>query len=281
MNSAMRARTIPDLLAEVGGELTPVERRIAEAILAEPTLPAFGSVSDLAKRVGTSRPSIVRFAHKLGFSGYSELQAHVQGTLTGHLTRPSDRIRSEDSAVSPETRHKLQGALASVFEAVGGERLAELARPIAEARQVWVLSGETSKAGGHALTSGISMIREGVRFLGGGSLEPDLSSAGPGDTAVVFDFARYRRAVTTATRILASSGVRIVAITDSPLSPLVEHAERWCTIRVPAIGPFDSSVPVVAVAELLVARVAKELEDQATARIDRIEELWETTGRFE
>jgi DNA-binding MurR/RpiR family transcriptional regulator len=52
-------------------------------------------------------------------------------------------------------------------------------------------------------------------------------------------------------------------------------------IEVPAVGPFDSSVPAVAIAELLVARVARDLHGQASARIDRIEALWEETAVFQ
>ena len=97
---------------------------------------------------------------------------------------------------------------------------------------------------------------------------------------MVFDFFRYRRQVINAARILADAGVDVIAITDSPLSPLVELTDNWCEIEVPAIGPFDSSVPVVAIAELLVSQVAKDLQEDATARIDRIEALWETSEVF-
>jgi DNA-binding MurR/RpiR family transcriptional regulator len=85
-----------DLIAAVSSELTPTERRIAEAVLAEPTLLAFGTVSDLADCVGTSRPSIVRFANKLGFQGYTPLQEHVRSDLSQQLSRPSERIRRDD-----------------------------------------------------------------------------------------------------------------------------------------------------------------------------------------
>ncbi|MGI9429809.1 MAG: MurR/RpiR family transcriptional regulator, partial [Bythopirellula sp.] len=145
---------------------------------------------------------------------------------------------------------------------------------------VWVLSGETSRAGALAFQSGLSMIRPGVQILDDHSMGKDLSDAGPGDTAVVFDFFRYRRLVVTAARILAECGVQIVAITDGPLSPLVELTDSWCEIAVPAIGPFDSSIPVVAIAELLVSKVATELQQEATARIDRIEAHWESTEVF-
>jgi len=272
----------PDLVAAVSSELTPTERRIAEAVLAEPTLLAFGTVSDLASRVGTSRPTIVRFAHKLGFDGYTKLQRHVRSDLSHRLARPSERIRHDEETARPArpARVAIDGAVKSVFEAIEGERLELLARPIVGAKNVWILSGETSRAGAHAFYSGLSMIRPGAHLLEDRSMGTELSNAGPRDAAVVFDFFRYRRQVVTAARILADSGVSVVAITDNPLSPLVELTDNWCEIEVPAIGPFDSSVPVVAIAELLVARVAKELYDDATARIDRIESLWEATEVF-
>ena len=279
MNIAAPAASTTDLIAAVSSELTPAERRIARAVLAEPTLLAFGTVSDLASRVGTSRPTIVRFANTLGFKGYTQLQRHVRNDLSHQLARPSERIRHGGEAVLP-ARAAIESAVASVFDALEGDRLEELARPIVQAANVWILSGETSQAGAHAFQSGLSMIRPGVRSLEEHTLGTDLSDAGPGDTAVVFDFFRYRRQVTTAARVFSEAGVAIVAITDSPLSPLAEVADTWCEIEVPAIGPFDSSVPIVALAELLVARVARGLKDQATARIDRIETLWEETEIF-
>jgi len=269
----------PDLVAAVRSELTPTERRIAEAVLAEPTLLAFGTVSDLASRVGTSRPTIVRFANTLGFKGYTQLQRHVRTDLSHQLARPSERIR-HDNEIDLPARAAIDAAITSVFDALDGERIAELASPIIRAEKVWVLSGETSQAGAHAFHSGLSMVRPGVRSLEEHSFGTDLSDAGPGDAAVVFDFFRYRRQVATATRVFADAGVTIVAITDSPLSPLVELADTWCEIEVPAIGPFDSSVPVVALAELLVSQVAKGLHEEATARIDRIEALWKETNVF-
>ncbi len=268
-----------DLVAAAGGTLTPTERRIAEAVLAEPTLLAFGTVSDLADQVGTSRPSIVRFATKLGFDGYTQLQQHVRSDLSHQLSRPSERIRRDDEKTVP-ARMAINDAIASVFDALQGDRLAELVEPVERADQVWILSGETSQAGAHALQSGLSMVRPGVRALEEHSYASELSDAGPGDAAVVFDFHRYRRQVSVATRALSDAGVRIVAITDSPLSPLVELADTWCQIDVPPIGPFDSSVPVVLMCELLVARVARDLQQNATNRIDRIEALWEDTEIF-
>lgn len=268
----------PELIAAVGDRLTPTERRIAEAVLAEPTLLAFGTVSDLANHVGTSRPSIVRFANKLGFDGYTELQEHERRSLSQRLARPTERIRRDDGTATVSQR-ALERALVSVFVAAD-QRLDAIVDPIVRATNVWIISGETSRAGAHALRSGLTMIRPGVHLVEDHSMGRDLAGAGAGDAAVVFDFFRYRRRALSAARELASLGVEIVAVTDGALSPLASLTDRWCEIQVPAIGPFDSSVPAVAMAELMVAEVAKRLHAEAMERIDRTEALWAATETF-
>jgi len=268
-----------ELIASVRSRLTPTDTKIAEAVIGDETLLAFGTVSDLADHIGTSRPSIVRFAHRLGFDGYTDLQRYVRSGLTQRLARPSVRIRHDDSTL-PAARIGLEDAIASVFEATAGDALAKLARPIVAAEAVWIISGETSRAGADAFYSGISIVRPRVHFVGGHTMETDLSSAGPRDAGVVFGFSRYRSEAISAATTLSELGVAIVAITDGPLSPLASLTDTWCEIRVPGIGPFDSSVPAVALAELLVAEVAAELHSEAADRIDRIEDLWESSGTF-
>ena len=269
--------SIPDLIAAANERLTPKERRIAEAVLDDPTLLAFGTVSNLASQVGTSRPTIVRFATKLGFRGYTDLQTHVRQGLSQQLSRPSQRIRHQQD---PSPTSAIELALATVQSAMAQGKIEALAPPIAHARSVWILSGETSRAGAHTLHSGLTMIRGDVHFVNEHSSARDLGNATPTDVAVFFDFARYRRHSTNAARTLAASGIPIVAITDGPLSPLAALTDTWCELTIPAIGPFDSSIPAVATAELLVAAVAHILHDRARDHIDRTEALWKANDTF-
>lgn len=271
--------SIQDFIANVSEQLTPTERRIAGLVLEDPTLLAFGTVSDLAERAQTSRPSIVRFATKLGFEGYTDLQTWIRSELSNQLTSPSHRIRHQDGSVGP-IRSAINDAIESTFETLDKSRLTALATPIAEARKVWILSGETSMAGAMVLSSGLSMIRPDVHLVQEHSAGRELSSAGPEDAAVVFDFTRYRRTSITAARALAEIGTSIVAITDGPLSPLAPLTKNWCELKIPAVGPFDSSIPSVIAAELIVVRVVNMLGDEAHERIDRLEELWQKTGTF-
>jgi len=274
--------SVQDLIAHAGDRLTPTERRIAETVSGNPTLLAFGTVSDLAERAETSRPSIVRFATKLGFSGYADLQGWARDEVSRQLSSPSERIRRRagDARDVRDVRTGISDAVQHVFEALDPERLTALAAPVAGARRVWVISGETSMAGARVLQSGLSMVRPDVQLVHEQSVGRDLSGAAPGDAAVVFDFARYRRSSVAAARTLAGLGVTIVAITDGPLSPLASLTKLWCELRIPEVGPFDSSVPAVIAAELLIEQVVSDLGDHARDRIDQLESLWRATDTF-
>jgi DNA-binding MurR/RpiR family transcriptional regulator len=275
----MVERQLSTLIAEAGERLTPTDRRIAEAVLGDPTLVAFGTVTHLAEAVGTSRPSIVRFAKNLGFDGFTEFQDHVRQNLSATIFRPRDRIR-QTSGAAGRTQDAIEQSIASLFEAVSNGRLAQTAQRTGAAASVWIISGETSRAGAHALRSGLSMVRPRVRLLDDRNFGSELTDVSSDDLVIVLDFHRYRQTVIRATEILADADIEIIAITDGPLSPLATLADTWFGLHIPAIGPFDSSTPAVAFAEILVAEVATQLEQAATDRFDKTETLWAATDTF-
>lgn len=270
--------SIQDLIATKSGSLTPTERRIARVVLDDPTRLAFGTVADLAEQAKTSHPSIVRFATKLGFDGYTALQSWVQDGVSRQLSSPSQRVRHHGDRA--DVRAGVEHAVARVFEALSEERLSAISAPIIGARNVWILSGETSMAGARAFASGLSMVRPNVTLVEEHSAGRHLAGAAPGDVAVVFDFARYRRSSIAAARALADIRVDLVAVTDGPLSPLAELTTLWCALTIPAVGPFDSSVPAVLAAELIVERVAEMLGKATHEHIDKLESMWRVTQTF-
>lgn len=272
--------SITDLLAAASPRLTPIERHLAELIAADPTIVAFGSIADLAASADVSRPSVNRFAVKLGFEHFAELQAHVRTEMTTQLQlkRPSDRMRRRRGRVAPIV--DIQEALAQITSESDGDKITAAGAKLARARAVWLLSGETSIAGAGVLLSGLSMLRAGVVLVDDRSLVHHLASVARDDVAVALGFYRYRRWAVEATEALADQGARIIAITDGPLSPLANRANVRFDLTIPAVGPFDSSVPPVAIAELLVSAAATDLGKRAVRRIDKIEQMWADASTF-
>ena len=271
--------SLQELIAGVNERLTPTERRIGGVLLQDATLLAFGNISDIAERADTSRPSIVRFANNRGFDGFASLQGWFRQDVARRLSSPSQRIRQSGKEAAA-MRTGLEQAVRRTLETLDDARLDALAAPIANARAVWILSGETSMAGAIVLHSGLSMVRPQVHLVHEQTAARQLCSARQGDTAVVFDFPRYRRHSVVTARAMAQRGVALVAITDGPLSPLASLTKTWCALDVPAAGPFDSTAPSVLTSELITARVVGMLGEKAREQIDRLEELWQQTGTF-
>ena len=282
-------RDLGQRIANAGDTLTPTERRLAELVLSDPTAVAFGTVADLAKRVETSGPSVVRFATKLDFDGYVGLQNHIRGRLTEQLRRPTDRIRRTsrvDTEIQPLSAsvttmtNALQDSLASTDSAT----LTQMASRIATTPgRVLVACAQTSAAPGLLLADNLRLLRPGVIHPSGSTamLSTEIADLDSDDSLIAIDFPRYESAVIAAAEFGRESGATVLAVTDGPLSPLASLADVWTSVTIQAVGPFDSVVPAIALVELLVAEVAVLLRTQATARLDRIEARWVVSKVFQ
>src|ERR1700691_6232839 len=84
--------TLVDRLAAAAGSLTPLQERAAQLLEKDSPKVAFGSLAEVARAAGTSGPSVVRLALKLGFSGFAEMKEAIQEELSLRLAPASDRI---------------------------------------------------------------------------------------------------------------------------------------------------------------------------------------------
>jgi DNA-binding MurR/RpiR family transcriptional regulator len=272
-------------IADAADVLTPTERRIATVLAGDPTAVAFLTVADLADRVDTSPPSVVRFATKLGFSGYGELQASAQRDLAATLSTPTERINHRPQDDTFGAAHQaVTDAVSSTFSEPGRKQLQSMAAELAKGGgAVWIVASETSSPVAHILAANLRLIRPGVRHLEGSAaaVAATVVEASPGDVVIAIDFERYESAVVRTVTELASRGASVLALTDGPLSPLAALADQWLAITVPAVGPFDSALPVLAVIEALTAEVAVHRRPDAAARLRHIEDSWSAYQIFE
>ena len=269
---------VVERIMEHAERLTSTERKIAEVLAAEPQTIAFGTVAQVAQRAGTSGPSVVRLAVKLGYEGFVGLQADVQSELARQLGPARDRIRQRPptdvlARVHAAEQDNVQRTLDGVNTAALDRSVARLAD---RHHRVWVQSAEMTAPIGLVLAGQLAQLRDGVTFLEGSEVAVSRTLAGleTGDTLIAIDIRRYERSLVGLTRWASEQGAKIIAITDSPLSPLVAGAAESFFISAQGVGPFDSVTGGVALANALIAGVAARLRQSAPARLDAIEEAW-------
>ena len=107
-----------------------------------------------------------------------------------------------------------------------------------------------------------------------------LAGLDPGTPCSPSTIRRYERWLVAMVNLASDRGAGVVALTDSPLSPLARSAEEAFFVSARGIGPFDSLMGGVALANLLVSAAAVRLRDPAAARLDAIEQAWTDSGAF-
>jgi DNA-binding MurR/RpiR family transcriptional regulator len=274
--------TVAAVIDAARSALTPAERRVADVVLTSPESVAFGTVADLAARAATSGATVVRFAAKLGFDGFTGLQGAVQAELGQRLRPAAERIRDVlPTDVLGQVRAIELDNVAGTLEAASPAAFEQAVRALAdESHPIHVVAGEASRGIGLLFADELSMLRAGVTVWFGADvrLARHLAGVRTGDVLVAIDHRRYERWVLDTTRMACERGARVVALCDSALSPLADLA--WCTfvVRAEAAGPFDSHIGSLAIANALVAGAAACRQAPATDRLDGIEAAWRQYG---
>lgn len=267
-----------DRIMSHANRLTATERKIAAVLADEPEAVAFGTVAQVAKRAGTSGPSVVRLAVKLGYDGFVGLQADVQSELSRQLGPARDRIRQRPPTdLVGQVQAAEQDNVIRTLHGVDPRILDRTVTRLADVgHHIWVFPGTETAPIGTLLGSQLGQLREGVTLLSGSEVNVSRLLAGlrPGDTLIAIDIHRYERSLVSLVAWSRSRGAEIIAITDSPLSPLAADAVETFFISARGIGPFDSMSGGVALANLFAAAVAARLRSTATARFDAIEMAW-------
>lgn len=258
--------------------LSPAERRVADVVVSDPQLVAFGTVAEVAARAGTSGASVVRLATRLGLEGYTDLQERVQSELTQQIHQAAERIhRSPHADLLARTSVVAVDAVQRSLDAVGRDDFDEVVGLLADTEQhVFVLASEASRGIGVQFTNELAMIRPLVTQVSGSpvAVQQRLADVTPGDVVVALDLPRYDRWLIEAAAFARSRGAEIVAVTDSQLSPLGAGARLVFPIAAEGTGPFDSHVASLALFEAFVSGVAARLRTSASDHLDRIEAAW-------
>jgi hypothetical protein len=68
-------------ISEELARLRPSERRVAEFVLARPTVAAEMTIADLSREVGVSEPTVMRFCRAVGLKGFQDLKRQMMRDL--------------------------------------------------------------------------------------------------------------------------------------------------------------------------------------------------------
>jgi DNA-binding MurR/RpiR family transcriptional regulator len=258
-----RPETYEELLAVLasdGARLPKRLRAVAIHILQNPDTLALASISAVAEDIGVPPSTLVRFAKTFGYAGFSDFQE----VFRSHLLAGLHRGQPADLAALPPVLGGLVGAaqasLVGLAEALDAEAFDAIAARIATSRGLYILG---SKRAFPVVTYlALTFQQHGMRAIlvdnVGASAQDLLATLGPGDCLLAVGFAPYNSPTADLTRTARDRGAEVLVLTDSPLSPLVELADRHLIVAEKSDSGYRTLAATMVVAlGLVVAAMAR------------------------
>ncbi|HEV2674939.1 MAG TPA: MurR/RpiR family transcriptional regulator [Aliidongia sp.] len=262
--------------------LTPQQRRAARFLLDHPTEVALKSMRELAQGAGVPPVTFVRLARALDFADYNALRAVFQGDVRQDRTRAGFSQKARDLQLR-SGGDKTQALVKELFEAEldnieltfsqnHPDQLIAAADLMERARRLFVLGRRSC----HPTAAFFHYVHRlfranAVLVPDGGQLVDCLRDAGPDDVLLVVSVAPYTADTVEAARWARERGTRLIAITDDRLSPIGRLADVVLMVGTATPSFFHSIVPMVALAQALLALLVARGGDAALAAIEASE----------
>lgn len=268
-------------------QLTHSQKRIAEAIVEDPEFVAFATVDKLADRLSVAPSTVVRFAYRIGLNGYPDLQERVRqivrGQLRGAPSEASDHTATahlDDAGHGASLARDMQN-LRQTVDSLDPDRLTAAVSMLADARQIFVCGGHASGTLAAYTALILERVRGRVQLIEdqGGRHIPALLEAGPEDTMLVIGFAPYSAQTIQVLDAARSRSVRLIGITDTPISPVGQRVDVVLPARVSGVGVQNSLVAPLAILNVLLNSTTSALPD-SVARYDSVIRSMNEWGLF-
>jgi DNA-binding MurR/RpiR family transcriptional regulator len=219
----------------------PVEARIAAAVLEDPARVARESIVSFARRVSVSTGSVVRFAKRLGLSGYHDLKLAIASETA--LDRGAVKEKAGVSRFRACLDEQIR-AIALAIEEIEPTAIDEAAFVLARARRVDIAATGASLATAQSLLFSLTLMGLHVRLLGDAS-EQGAAAAflGEGDCLVAISVSGRTRPIVDAAARAATAGARVIAMTCNGRSPILKHASIQLVVDAQK-GRFEAEWPL-------------------------------------
>ncbi|WP_177185007.1 MurR/RpiR family transcriptional regulator [Sphingobium sp. YR768] len=268
-----------DRIKQHSDQFTPGEQRIAEVLFSTNLLAGLDTVVRLGERARVSGPTVIRFATKIGFDSYPDMQASLRLDIESRLASPLDlygRQSGEGDTLSAQAADIFSEAIRRSLTRIDAATLDKVANLLADgSHAVYVLGGRFTHHLAEILWGHLHQLRPRAYVLRSGVVSPrdHLVDIGRRDVLVVFDIRRYQEDVIELAEFAKLRRATIVLVTDPLLSPIARIASHVLTCDLDAPSPYDSLVPCMAVVELMIAAITRAASEKGRERIVEIEQI--------
>lgn len=262
--------TADDLRAAILERYDSLSKRlqqIARYVLDEPNDMALETLAVLADRSGVQPSAIVRFAKTFGYDGATQMQRLFRdGLLSGQMAMGyGERVRrfaQEVDSKSGTGGAELLGefvegntlALQNLGQTIGEADMAAAVKLIRQADTVYVAGFRRAFPVSAYLAYSLQQLGKRTMFIDGvaGLARQQVQSIGPKDLLIAVSYHPYAEETVMAVETAVGQASKVLAISDSLVSPIAKPATAVLQVRESEIRSFRSLAASICLAQALV-----------------------------
>lgn len=265
------------LLSRMNGakDLSPSQRRIADCLQANINEAALWGVEDLAKESNTCVATVVRFAKKLGYTGYLEMRKALVYSAKKHYQRGDQLLEAPAQAAATlvEVARRDIRNIELLVQAVNEELLQSAANLLKASRLRLVIGDGVSALMSRQLA--YLLINTGVPTLEGSPADfaTQVGNLDSRDLLIAISITPYTRETLDAAAYARKRGIPVLAFTDGVHSPLAKIANA--TLPIPGKNLlFSHSLAAFGVlVHALATSIAREDPQSSLKKLHEVERV--------
>lgn len=236
----------------------------AEFALEHPQEFAFGTIGEIASRAEVQPSTLVRFAQSLGYSGFSDLQAVFRAHARDRWPEYRERLQSVRgegpmALMQGFTRAAIHSAerLSETIDAAMLERAVKL---LADADTIYLLGSRRAYPVAAYLAYALRKLEIRCHLIdqAGGLAPEQVALMSQKDALLAVSFSPYTPATLELVGKAAERGIGIVALTDTPFSPLLSSTAVWLEVTEADHAAFRSLSGTFVLAMTLAVATAEQ-----------------------
>jgi len=268
-------------LVTVTPTLKPALRKVADFILRNPMRSATMNIDEIALATGASTAAVNRLAHAIDLAGFTGLRAALVENLLA-LISPADKVRQElhqrpGGAFALDLQVRVsKGNMDATLAANAEATFSGTAEALVKANRLYTLGfGPCHHLAGLAATTFLPVCHQILSISTDGGSEAAacrLAGIGASDVLLAIALPPYSDEVTALARYALGRKAQVLAITDSPASPLARHAS--ITLYAPGNHPVlgESTASALSVIEALASSIRHRCEGKASQAMRQAQE---------
>lgn len=278
------------LLVDSYSGLTPELQKAARFMMDHPEEVGLSSMRRVAAAADVKPATITRLTKTLGFSNYEQLREPFRQRLrtrspqyAAKLQDIRDRSGKGDKGLYSELRAQEVSNIEGTLTATNFSIMEKAAATMQASRRVYVLGLRGAHAPAFLFHYAYQLFQDNSLLLdsSAGIFADQLRGIGPEDTLLVVSFPPYTRLTIDAVDYAVEAGAKLVAITDSHVSPVASNATHTVVTKNQSPSFYHSFTASLAVVQVLITMLvtkaggdAVQIIEEAEKQLSRISAYW-------